>query len=459
MTRPDYPSSAKVEQYDDYHGKSIHDPYRWLEDPDAPETREWIAAQNALTLAHLERLPAREPFRRRLSELWNHPRVGATWARRVRYFQFRNTGLQNQNVLYVMDSLDGNADVLLDPNTLSDDGTVALNSWHVSRDGRFLAYAISASGSDWQTWRVRDVTSRQDLPDTVEWSKFSSATWLRDGSGFLYTRYDAPAPGAAYTAANWNQKVFFHRLGRSQADDSLVLARPDHPDWRFATAVSDEGRYLVATVRNSTARRNRVLYKDLSANVHWRDLIDSFEAGFEFVGNDGTRFYFWTNYQAPCGKLVAIDVQTPEPRLWETLIPEEADPLDAVQMVHDTFVCLYQHEAQHQLRLVDKTGRGGNTIELPAAGSVLDIQGERDDAELFYSFHSFLFPPAVFRYDFGTEQNTVVAQTRVNFDFGPYEVEQQFATSRDGTRVPMYIVAPKDRARDGRNPTVLYGYG
>ncbi len=458
-TRLVYPPSLTVEQYDDYHGQRVHDRYRWLEDPDSPETRQWIAAQNELTLGLLQRLPGRERFRQRLTELWNHARVGATWQRGGRYFQFRNSGLQNQNVLYALDRFDGQAEVLLDPNELSPDGTVALNNWQVSRDGRLLAYALSASGSDWQTWRVRNVATREDLPDRIEWSKFSGAAWLHDGSGFFYARYDEPTTGATYTAANLNQKLCFHRLGNTQTDDNLVLARPDHPDWRFATEVSDDGRYLIVHVRNSTARRNRIMYQDMSTGGELRDLIDNFEAGFDFVGNDGTQFYFWTNHQAPRGKLVVIDLTRPEPEQWRTLIAEGEDPLESVSFVGDTFVALYLRDAHHSLKLFDCQGNPLRDIVLPTFGSLLSIEGERADTELFYVFHSFAYPPTVFRYDFATHTSALIAESRVDFDFRQFETTQRFATSRDGTRVPMFVIQRKGIALDGRNPTLLYGYG
>ncbi len=459
MTKLQYPTTRSVEQFDDYHGTRMRDPYRWLEDSDAPETRAWIAAQNELTTSCLERIPAREQFRRRLSELWDHARVGATWQRGGRYFQFRNSGLQNQSVLYVMRTLDDDGEVLLDPNALSSDGTVALTNWSLSRDGRFLAYALSSSGSDWQTWRVRDVHMRDDLPDRIEWSKFGPATWLHDGSGFYYTRFDEPEPSAAYTAANFNQKICFHRLDSEQADDTLVLARSDHPDWRFGTQISDEGRYLIVHVRNSTARRNRIFFKDLTCSAEFVALIDNFEAGYDFVGNDGTCFYFWTNHDAPRGALIAIDIAQPDAAHWQMLIAEGDDALEAVSVVHDTFVALYLHDAHHRMTLFDLNGQFVHDIALPTLGSILSLDGERDDHEMFYIFHSFAHPPSLYRFDFTQRAINLIAAPELDFDLSVYETTQAFATSKDGTRVPLFVVHRKDLQRDGENPTLLYGYG
>lgn len=329
MTKLRYPATHTVEQVDDYRGTLVPDPYRWLEDLNAPETQAWIEAQNALTFSYLEQIPGRETIRARLTELWNFPRFGAPFKRGGRTFQFRNSGLQNQDVLYVMATPGDEGRVLLDPNTLSDDGTVALTGVDVSGDGQWLAYAVSASGSDWKTWRVRNIETGMDLPDVVAWSKFCEASWLPDSSGFFYGRYTVPEAGTEYAGTNYHKKVYLHRLNTSQAEDVLVYERPDHKEWGFYTEVTDDGRYLVLLVSQGTDRRNCVFYKPLP-DGEFVELIPTFDARFNFIGNTGSEFYFLTDFHAPRGQVLVIDVERPAREHWQTLIPEAADTLEDV---------------------------------------------------------------------------------------------------------------------------------
>jgi prolyl oligopeptidase len=367
MHRLAYPPTRNGGQFDDYHGTRVADLYRWLEDVDSAETRAWIAAQNALTWAYLGEIPARERLRRRLTELWNYPRAEAPIQRGGRYLQLRNTGLQYQDVLYAGERLDGKQRVLLDPNVLSVDGTISLRAWSVSDDGRYLAYGVSAGGSDWITWRVRAMESGQDLPDLLEWSKFCTAAWRPDGAGFYYSRYSAPA-GQAYTDANQSQKLYFHRLGEPQIRDSLVYERPDHPDWGFAAEVSADGRYLVVHVSQGTDSRNRLCYQDLAAGGGVVELIAELEASYTFIGNDGPRFYLLTNHAAPRGQIIAVDVTHPVREHWETVIPEGADTLEHALMVNDQFVALYLHDAHHRIRLYARNGTPAGEVALPSMG-------------------------------------------------------------------------------------------
>jgi prolyl oligopeptidase len=465
MSKLVYPFTHTVDQVDDYHGTLVADPYRWLEDPDSPETKAWIETQNALTFGFLARIPARDRIRRRLTELWDYPKAWAPVRRGGRSFQLRNSGLQNQDVLYVMDSLDGETRVLLDPNTLSSDGTVALSVWEVSPDGRWLAYATSASGSDWLTWRVRDVASGQDLPDVLEWSKFSGAAWRRDSSGFYYARYDAPVPGEDSTGANYDQKVYFHRPGEAQVQDTLVYERPDQKEWIFGTDVSEDGRFLILHVWQGTDVRNRVFYQDLPSGGPVVELISELEAAYAFVGNDGPVFYLRTDLDAPRGRLIAVDTTQPEKSRWRTIIAEGTDTLERVTMVHDEFIALYLHDAYHQLLRFSCEGRRLGEITLPTLGSiptngdVLNLTGKRTDDELFYGFWSFLYPVTICRYDFRRGESERVFAPPLSFDFSPYVTRQVFATSQDGTRVPMFLTHRRDLELDGQNPTLLYGYG
>jgi len=459
MARFSYPVTPQCDQVDDYHGTRVPDPYRWLEDLNAPETQAWIASQNALTFGYLEQLPQRQHIRARLTTLWDYAKIGAPFRRGVAYFQFRNTGLQNQNVLYVMAHPSDEGRVLLDPNLLSDDGTVALTDCEVSWDGRWLAYSVSASGSDWQTWRVRDIATGEDQPDTLLWSKFSGAAWAPDSTGFLYSRYPEPAQGLEYAGANYNQQVYLHRVGTAQSADVLVYERPDHKEWGFRPEVTDDGRYLVLHVWEGTDRRNRVFYRDLVTPGAFIELIPDLVAGYDFVGNTGSRFYFRTDLDAPLGRLIAIDVDDPAPEHWVTLVPEADRVLEWVVMAHNSFVARVLHDAHHLLLRFSLDGTAQGQIPLPALGAVLALNARREDDELFFTFHSFTYPLTPYRYDFLSAQVELLATPNVDFDAQAYVTEQVFVSSKDGTRVPLFLVHRRDWTRDGATPTLLFGYG
>ena len=459
-----YPQAKTVDQTDDYHGTLVPDPYRWMEDVDAPETLEWIRQQNELTQAYLTQVPTREKINKRLTELWDFAKAGAPNKRGGYYFQERNSGLQNQSVLFVKSSLTAEPRVLLDPNTLSEDGTVALTSYSISKDGRRLAYATSASGSDWLTWHIRDVETGADLPEKIEWSKFSGAAWLPDGSGFFYSRYDEPIEGGEYENANYNQKVFFHKLNTPQTQDVLAYARPDNREWGFQSGITDDGRYHALHIWQGTDVRNRFFYRDLQADDKFVELISDLEASYELIGNDGTQFYFFTNLDAPRGRLISIDITKPEKANWQTLIPEAKAVLEGVTMVNDQFAALYNEDAHHSIRLFKLDGSPDGEIPFPALGSVaqindLGLHASRSDDELFYAFQSFLYPTTVFRYDFKTRSAEVIDSPELDFDPTVYETQQVFVTSKDGTKVPMYLTHKKGLKRDRQNPTLLYGYG
>jgi prolyl oligopeptidase len=459
-----YPPARTVDQIDDFHGTPVADPYRWLEDVDAPETLDWVKAQNEITFGYLAGIPARERIRERLTELWDFPKAWAPMRRGKLYFEERNSGLQNQNVLYVMEQLDGEARVLLDPNTLSSDGTVALSGASVSHDGRWLAYATSSSGSDWMIWRIREVATGRDLPERIEWSKFSGAAWMNDGSGFFYSRYEAPKAGQEYQDANYYQKLYFHRVGTAQAEDVLVYERPDQKEWGFSAEVSHDGRWLLVVVWQGTDVRNRFFYMDLAGAREMIELIPDLEAGYAFVGNDGPVFYFRTDLDAPRGRLIAIDTAHPQKKKWRALISQNQAVLEGLIMVHDQFVALYMQDAHHIIRLFKRDGSPDGEISFPTLGSVvqvnnLGLSGGREDDELFYTFHSFIYPATVFRYDFKTRRSATLFQPPLRFEPAGYETRQVFVDGKDGTRVPMYLIHRKGLVSDGGNPALLYGYG
>jgi prolyl oligopeptidase len=457
MPKMEYPVTRTVDQVDDFHGKPVADPYRWLEDVDAPETLEWIRRQNELTFGYLEKIPARDRLRNRLTALWDYARAYTIHHKGGRYFQFRNTGLQNQDVLYVMEHQTEAGRILLDPNTLSEGGTAALSAWSVSEDGDWLAYSISHSGSDWQEWHVRAVAAGTDLPEMLAWSKFSEAAWSPDSRGFYYCRFPRPAEGEDYQEANYNQTIHFHRLDTPQSEDALVYERPDQPEWGFAARVSPDGRYLVLHVTQGTDRRNRVFYRDLQGG-EMVELLPDLEALYEFIGNDGPVFYFRTDLDAPRGRLIAVDVNRPERSAWKTLVPESADVFEAATIVNDQFVTISMHDAHELLKRHALDGTFLGEIVLPSLGSVT-LAGERKDTELFYQFHSFASPVSVYRYDFATDRSEALFRPSLDFDFEAYLTRQVFVTSKDGTQIPMFLVHRRDLKPDGKNPTLLYGYG
>ncbi len=505
-----YPAAARGTQVDDYHGTSIADPYRWLEDVDAPATKAWVEAQNRLTDAFLATIPERPAIKARLTTLWNYARYSAPFKENGRYFYLQNTGLQNQSVLLVQDGRNAPSRVLLDPNALSADGTVALSGTAASDDGHYLAYSISTSGSDWQELHVRDVNTGRDLPDTVKWVKFSGLSWTHDNKGFFYSRYDEPTSGNKMTNTNRNHKLYYHRVDRPQSRDELVYDRPDQPDWLFDGTVTDDGQYLIITVSQGTDVRTRLYFIDLDNpgkpqidNPVVR-LIDKLDAEYSFVGNRGTNFYVRTDRNAPKGRIVAISIDNPREERWNTIIPESKDALVSASTAGDDIVGNYLQDAHSSVRFfsasrndqLDQRPRGQRTqqqprnpgsvyddtstaplvlrergqalgggftqrgeLPLPGIGTVGDIQGRQGDDEMFYSFTSFLNPTTIYRFDLKSRKNEIFRAPKMVFDPTPYETRQVFYTSKDGTRVPMFITAKKGIQLDGTNPTLLYAYG
>ena len=456
-----YPETKTVEQTDDYHGVTVHDPYRWLEQPASThDVRAWIEAQNALTESYLTDIPGRDAIKTRLTELWNYPKLSAPFSKGGRYFQFRNSGLQNQDVLFVMDAPTAEGRVLLDPNTLSDDGTVSLRMLSVSPDGRHLAYATSESGSDWQTWFVRDIETGQDLPDTLPWSKFSGATWLPDGSSFFYKRYPKPEEGDAFTEKNEAPELLLHTLGTPVDEDPLIYSRPDRPEWSFYPIVSDDDRYLILHIGLGTLNKNLLFIRELGSEGAFTELIGEFTAEHLFLGNDGGTFYVQTDDGADRKRIVAVDLANSEPINWTEVVPEAADTLEQSVMLGDAFICLYSHDASHLLRRYRTDGKALGEIALPGLGSVEALNAERDGTELFYGFTSFLEPAQNFRFGLDGDLQKLASPTLdFDADADAYTVRQTFAASKDGTRVPLFLVHQKGLELNGHNPTLLYGYG
>lgn len=455
----EYPQARKGDQVDDYHGVKVADPYRWLENLDSEETRQWVEAENKLTFAFLNAIPQRAAIQDRLTKLWNFEKYAVPFKEGNRYFYSRNSGLQNQSVLYTVNTLDAEPRMILDPNTLSADGTVAVSAMQVSPDGKLLAYSLSASGSDWQEWKVRDVETSKDLSDDLKWVKFSGASWTRDGKGFFYNRYDEPKADAL-KATNYFQKVYYHKLGTPQAEDVLVYERPDQKDWLFGGSVTEDGNYLILTVFQGTDTKNRVYYKDLKAkDAPVVKLLDDFDAAYTFIGNEGSRFWFQTDQQSPRGKVIEIDAANPARPNWKVIVPEGKETLQNVNLVNHKFVANYLKDAYTQVKIYDTAGKFVNEITFPGIGSAEGFGGKATDKETFYSFTGFTTPTAIYRYDFTTGKSTIFRQPKVDFNPTDFETKQVFYSSKDGTKVPMFITYKKGLKLDGNNPTYLYGYG
>jgi len=455
-----YPVAPKGGQVDDYHGTKVADPYRWLEDDNSAETKAWVDAENKVTAAFLEKIPQRETIKERITKLWNYERFGVPQHEGGRYFFTRNSGLQNQRVLYVTESLETSPRILLDPNMLSTDGTVALAGSEISDDGKLLAYGLSRAGSDWEEWRVRDVATGEDRPDLVEWVKFSGASWKKDASGFYYSRYDAPKAGEEKKGLNEFQKLYFHRLGTKQGEDTLVYERRDHADWGFSGGVSDDGRYLAIHVSQGTDTKNRFYYRDLTVpQSPVVELLNDFDASYSFIDNEGPVFFFKTDLDAPRGRIIAIDITHPQRKQWREIIPQSADTLESVSLVHNEFVCVYLHDAHSVVKFYSPQGQFRRDLALPGLGSASGFGGKRSDTETFYSYTSFNVPNTVYRLDLTTGASTIFRQPKVDFRPEDYETQQVFYASRDGTRVPMFLTYKRGLKRDGTAPTLLYGYG
>ena len=457
-----YPKTETVDVVDDYHGTPVPDPYRWLEEDvrESKRVKDWVEAENEVTFGYLEKLPQRRAIQQRLTELWNYEKYSSPFKVAGRYYYFRNDGLQNQSVLYYTDSLGGEELLLLDPNSWSEDGTVALSGLSISDDGRYVAYARSGAGSDWQEWFVRDQTTGKDLSDHLRWTKFTGTAWTRDGKGFFYSRFAEPQEGQEYQALNKHQKVYYHRVGTDQSEDVLVYHRPDEPEWGFSTTVTEDGRYLILSIWKGTDDRSRVLYKDLLEPYGMPiDLIDNFDHAFGFVGNDGHVFYFRTDFDAPNRRVIAIDIRTPEREHWREIIPEAEEPLRGVSITGNLFVTSYLRDAVSYVRMFRIDGTHVRDVEFPGLGSGGGFGGKRSDLETFYTYTSFNHPPSIYRYDMVTGQTELWRQAEVSFDPDDYVVKQIFYSSKDGTRVPMFITHKKDVELDGRRPTLLYGYG
>lgn len=479
MSSIEYPITRRDESvHDDYFGAKVNDPYRWLENPDSEETKQWVEVQNEVTNAILEQCPNKEKIFNRVKEMQDFPQWGTPAKRGNKYYYRYNSGLQNQSVLYVRDSLEGEGRVFLDPNLLSNDGTVSLGVSAFSKSGKYFAYSLHYSGSDWQIIHVKDAETGKDLEDKLEWVRYSGICWTNDNKGFYYNRYTAPKvfengedkefKRGTETEKAKNQAVYYHVVGTPQSEDQLIYIEPLQPDWMFGSNISDDGRYYILTISESCAPVNRVYVADLEREIVRDDqgrlvfnkFIDKFEAGYFYITNDGPLWYFLTNKDAPRKKIIQLDITNPsqEPK---TILAETEYVIDCCASVNgNQFLVLYVEDVKEILYLYSMDGTRLKVFDLPSAGAVVLGSPEREDTEFFFSFTSFLYPGSVYHYDFKTSKQTVFAASEVKgFDPELFETEQIFSVSKDGTKVPSFVIKKKGLELNGQNPCFLYGYG
>ena len=457
-----YPLTSTIEHVDTYHGIKVPDPYRWLEDDvrESDDVKQWVDAQNEVTFAYLESIPERDIIKERLKALWDYDRYGMPAKEGGLYYYTYNDGLQNQDVIYVQASLDAEAKLLVDPNSWSDDGTVALASYFPSPDGKHMAYLIQDGGSDWRKARVIQVDNGTVLDDELDWLKFTGLTWAKDGSGFYYSRYPEPKDEEKFQSLNLNQAVYFHRLGTQMDEDVLIYTQPENPEWGYSASVTDDGAHLVITVWKGTDDRYQIVHQDLTdPDAEPGMLIEGFDNDYSLVGNVGSELFFRTNKDAPRNRLIAIDVNDPEPENWREIIAEGPDVLDGVSLVGGKIVTDYMQDAQTVVKIFDLDGKQTGTVDLPGIGTASGFNGKFDDPETFFAYTSYNTPTTVNRLDIETGEVSVFRQPDVDFNSDDYLVKQVFYESGDGTRVPMFIAHHKDVVPDGKTPTMLYGYG
>jgi prolyl oligopeptidase len=455
-----YPKARRVDQVDDYHGVKVSDPYRWMEDTESAEMREWIGAENKITFDYLGKIPEREKIKARLTELWNYERIGAPSKVADGFYLYtKNDGLQNQSVWYRAKSIDDPGTIFFDPNKLRADGTAALNGSRFTEDGKLWAYGVSEAGSDRTTWRVMDTATGKDLPDTLEPNRQGVSAWLKDNSGFYYSSYAPTAKGAELKETTKFQKIYFHKLGTPQSDDYVVYERPDNGDYFSGAEISEDGDWLIITVGKGTERMNMVYFKSLKdEKAPILPLITNLDNSWNFIGNDGPVFYFQTDKDASRGKIVKVNVLA-RMHNFQDVIPESTDTLGGVGFINNQFVLNYLHDAYTLIKIYETGGKFVRDVQLPGIGSAGGFGGKRADSETFYTYSSFNAPPTIYRYDMKTGKSTLFRESKVKFDPSLYEVKQVFYASKDGTKVPMFLTYKKGLKLNGRNPTILYGYG
>ena len=451
-----YPQTATVDTVDTYFGVSVPDPYRWLENDTSAATASWVKAQNEITNNYLEHIPFRQDLLKRLTELANYERISAPFKKHGKYYFYKNDGLQNQSVLYVQDALNSEARVFLDPNKLSDDGTVALTSLSFSNNGKYAAYTISRSGSDWREIYVMDVATGSLLDDHITWAKFTDAAW--QGDGFYYSAYDAPSKGKEFSNVNEHHKIYYHKLGEPQQNDRLVYENKAYPK-RFYTAQVSEDERVLFIYESGEGRGNALFMQDLTQkSAPVVQLASDFDYQYTPIEVIGNRIYFFTNYQAAKNKIMAAELQSPELANWKEVVPEKEQVLSDVRVIGGKLFLTYDKDASNHAYVYDLQGKELQEIELPSLGSV-SFNGDKDDEECFFSFTSFTIPGATYKYDVQKNSYELFRAPKVKFHSDDFVTEQVFFTIKDGAKIPMFLTYQKGLKKNGKNPVFLYGYG
>ncbi|MDD4847371.1 MAG: prolyl oligopeptidase family serine peptidase [Bacteroidales bacterium] len=452
-----YPDTKKQDVSDIYFGDTIADPYRWLENDTAQDVKEWVIAENAVTNKYFEKIPFRQALNQRLTKLWNFPKYGTPFKKGDRYFYMYNSGLQNQYVLYTQKSLTEEAEILLDPNHFSEDGTVALSGMSISNDGKYLAYQLSSGGSDWSEICVMNIETKELLPDHIQWVKFSDVSWYQNG--FYYSAYDAPKESDVLKGKNEFHKVYFHQLGTDQSQDVLVYQDPEHPLRNFGIGVTEDEKFMFLTGTESTSGNFLYVKETGNDKAAFMPIYDQFEADFSPIDNVNDQIYILTNYKAPKYRVVAVDPKKPQEENWKEIIPENENVLEWATIAGGKLVTTYMQDAHNVVFINDLEGNKLFELSLPTVGSVGGFSGNKESNEVFYSFASYTFPNTIYKYDLSNNQSEIFRKLDVDFDPEAYETNQVFFESKDGTKVPMFITNKKGLALDGQNPTLLYGYG
>ena len=453
-----YPQTRRDETViDNYSGTKVSDPYRWLEDDNSAETKKWVTAQNQNTYAYLDKIPYRDAIKKRLTELWNYEKYGAVFHEGDAEYFFKNDGLQNQSVLYQQNKNSDAPQVFLDPNALSKEGTVALGSLSFDKNGKYVAYELAKAGSDWQTIYIKEAATGKQIDEPIEWVKFSGISW--QGNGFYYSRYPKPEEGKALTTKAEGHQVYYHTLGTSAASDNLIFSDVKNPKNLMGAGVSDDERFVCISLSVGTSN-NAVLAKDARSGSEFKSIIPNQTHDWGFIDNVGDWLYFMTNYKASNRCIIAINFNHPEEKNWKTIIAEHpSDVIESVDILNGKMVLTYMHNVSSLLKQFDLDGSHATDIKLPGIGTIAGLHGKRQTADAFYSFTSFMRPSTPFRLDMKTLQSTEFKKTALKFNPDDYTTEQVFYKSKDGTSIPMFVTMKRGTKLDGKNPTILYGYG
>ncbi|MGH9408368.1 MAG: prolyl oligopeptidase family serine peptidase [Vicinamibacterales bacterium] len=460
-----YPVAAKGSVVDNYHGTKVADPYRWMEDLDSREVADWVNAENAVTFGYLGSLSIRDRLKARISQLWDYPKTDVPFIEGGKIWYRKNSGLQKQAPLYVRDSLNGAPRLVIDPNTISSNGTVALEETVISPDGKLMAYGLSEGGADWRTIKIRNLTTGADLPDTIKWMRFSGISWTKDARGFFYSRYPEPPAGKMLQAALAHQALYYHAVGTPQSQDRLIYERKDLPTWFIGGAVTEDGRYLLITTARGSDNRNRLYGADLVDPMHphvaaaIKPLVENDDAEYAPIGNVGPTIYLRNDLHAPNRRIIALNFNDPAPSACKTIVAERPQAIEAAALNGGKVVAQYLVDVQSRLDVFNLDGSSASEIKLPGPGSLAGISGREDTSLMFYGFTSPLYPTTIFSYDLKSGTSSPFDAAKPPVDVSQYETVEKFAVSKDGTKVPYFMTSKKNLPRDGNNPTMLYGYG